>query len=197
LGRTKGRIFIFVLAGGFYIDMYKEVYGRYPFILNNRVFKRWFPHSHLVEGAVNVHRFRPASRPSSGEKPKILFFDKEAKGANHIRESLAGISGVKLIGLKDLKDKELIRSYQLGDFFVSWEERPGWSNTSAEAVACGLTVVTNGINCEPFIDRVIVIDDLRSYFSNPENWKIRKQCSMDKFSWERTVDKLLEIFHAT
>jgi len=65
---------------------------------------------------------------------------------------------------------------------------------AAEALASGLTVVTNGANCEPFIKRTIVVRDLRGFFSNPKNRQIRKSYSMKDFSWEAVSDKLLEIF---
>lgn len=195
LPRVKGKIYIYVLAGGEYIPMYKQVYGKYPFILNNRVFLEWFPGSYLVEGAVNVYRFSPGrSWRWSRKKTRIIFFDKATKGSEHIKQSLKGIKGIELFGLKGLNDEQLVAAYRSGDFFVSWEQRPGWSNTAAEALACGLTVVTSGRNCEPFIDKVIITPDLRRFFLNPENRKMRVQESMDMFSWEKTVDQLLEIF---
>ncbi len=194
LSRVKGKIFIYVLAGGMYIDMYKEMYGIYPFILNNRVFKKWFPESHLVEGAVNVDKFTPKFRLFPNKPRKVLYFDKKSKGSEHIRRELSTIEGIKLIGLRDLNDEELVGAYQSSDFFVSWETRPGWSNTAAEALASGLTVITSGINCEPFIDKVIVVDNLTTFFSNPENLNLKKREQMKEFSWEETVDRLLEIF---
>lgn len=197
LPRVKGKVFIYILAGGIYINMYKQVYKRYPFILNNRVFLKWFPGSHLVEGAVNIHRFKPRIRPKHRKIPRVLYFDKKTKGADYVRGALRGLREIELVPLKGLPDGKLVKTYQSGDFFVSWEERPGWSNTAAEALACGLTVITNGRNCEPFIDKVIVVPCLRSFFLDPENRKIRQRESMYIFSWERTVDRLLEIFHAT
>jgi len=47
-----------------------------------------------------------------------------------------------------------------------------------------LTVVTNGVNTEPYANRVIKVDNLREFFTDP----------MKEFSWERIADKLLEIF---
>ena len=62
----------------------------------------------------------------------------------------------------------------------------GFAGTVAEALACGLPVVTNGNCCAPFIDKVIVVKDeeaLRSFFEDP----------MKDFTWEKTVDNLLKI----
>ena len=179
LDEVKGKVFICVIAGGKYISMYREVYGKYPFILNNRVFTKYFPDSHLIEGGVNIEWFRP-------KKSKVLFYEDNRifKGSNYIREQLSGLANIELIGLRGLDNKELQEAYQGGDYFVSAEGREGWANMAAEAMASGLTVVTNGVNCEPFIDKVIIAKNLREFFSNP----------MKEFSWERVADKLLEVF---
>ena len=68
---------------------------------------------------------------------------------------------------------------------MAWESRGGGTcNTAAEAIASGLTVVTNGVNTEPYANRVIKVDNLREFFTDP----------MKEFSWDRIADKLLEIF---
>ena len=179
LPEVKGKIFIYVMAGGYFLDGYKQLYGKYPFILNNRIFAKYFPDSHLVEGGVNTKWFRPKKR-------KVLFYDdpRPCKESAYIKKQLLGLDSVELVGLKGLNNEEIAKAYRKGDYFVSWESREGWSDTAAEAIASGLTVVTNGVNCEPFSDRVIVVENLREFFVNP----------MKEFSWERVTDKLLEIF---
>lgn len=196
LSKVKGKIFIYVIAGGRFLHGYKTVYGKYPFIVNNRIFFKYFPKAHLIEGGVNTHYFKPARSVSASDKVKVLYYDSPRvfKGSNYIRAQLAGINGVTLIGLRGLNNKELVRAYQNGDFFVAWESREGWCNMAAEAVASGLTVVTNGKNCEPFRDKVIIVKDLRKFFSDPHNRKIRKRGSMEEFSWERVTDQLLKLF---
>jgi len=196
LKRVKGRIFIYVIAGGKYKAMYKKQYGRYPFIINNRVFKQYFPKSHLIEGGVNIHTFKPKRLPSVNGDPKVLYYDGigRHKGASYIRQELSDNKEINLIGLRGLGNKELVKAYQRGDFFVSWESRAGWSNCSAEALACGLTVVTNGANCQPFIDKVIRVNNLKEFFSHSQNLKIRKIRDMNEFSWEKVTDKLLKVF---
>lgn len=195
LPRIRGKVYIYVIAGGMYIKMYKKVYGRYPFITNNRVFLKYFPKAHLVEGGVNIHHFKPIRPVRISDKVRVLYYNGPGphKNAGYIRKQLNNINGVKLIGLRGLNNAELVRMYQSGDFFVAWESREGWSNTAAEALASGLTVVTNGLNCEPFINRVIKVKNLRTFFSDSNNRKIRKRCSMKKFSWEGVVDQLLKI----
>jgi len=196
LSRVHGKIYVYVIAGGRYTPMYRKVYGRYPFILNNRVFRADFPKAHLVEGGVNVQHFLPKKSTLTTSDVRILFYDVNREGKNipYIKHSLSGIPGIRLIGLRGLKDNALVKAYHSGDFFVTWESRAGWCNMAAEALSCGLTVVTNGVNCEPFIDKVIKVSDLQKFFSNPENRKIRRPGSMEKFSWERVTDQLLQIF---
>ena len=179
LPKVKGKIFIYVIAGGYFLDGYKQVYGKYPFILNNRVFSKYFPDGHIVEGGVNTEWFRPKKR-------KVLFYDdpRPCKGSDYIREQLSEIDNIELVGLSGLSNKEIAEAYQRGDYFVSWESREGWSNPSAEAIASGLTVVTNGVNCEPFSNRVITVKNLREFFIDP----------MRDLSWEKVARKLLEVF---
>lgn len=179
LSKVRGKIFVYVIAGGHFIDKYKSVYGKYPFILNNRVFKKYFPKSYLVEGGVNIKKFTPRKR-------KVLFYDTDRaiKGASYIKEQLSDLENLELIGLKGLNDKQIADAYKEGDYFVSWENREGWSNTSAEALASGLTVVTNGVGCEPFQNKVIIVKDLRKFFTSP----------MEEFDWTYITSQLLEIF---
>lgn len=196
LSRTHGRIYVYVIAGGRYIPMYQSVYGKYPFILNNRVFKRSFPHAHLVEGGVNVHHFKPKKLIPASSNVRVLYYGvkREGKGSSYIAHALHSIPGVIPVALGGLNDEKLLQAYHTGDFFVLWESRAGWGNMAAEALASGLTVVTNGINCEPFRDKVIVVKDLRKFFLDSQNRKIRKLGSMEQFSWERVVDQFMKIF---
>lgn len=196
LPEVKGKIFIYVIAGGHFLTGYQKIYEKYPFIVNNRIFLKYFPTAHSIEGGVNIQNFKPTRPAAISDRIKVLYYDSRRtfKGSNYIRAQLAGINGVTLFGLRGLNNKELVRVYQNGDFLVAWESREGWCNMAAEAVASGLTVVTNGANCEPFRDKVIIVKDLRKFFSNPHNRKIRKHGSMEEFSWERVTDQLLKLF---
>jgi len=194
LSRVKGKIYVYVIAGGKFLDGYKKVYGKYPFILNNRVFKRWFPKAHLVEGGVNISHFHPSTLPESHSGLRVLYYERGGKNPEFIKRSLSGIKGLEVIGIRKLNNDQLLARYQSADFFVVWEKRPGWSNTAAEALASGLTVIGNGVNCEPFINGIIKVKNLRQFFENRSNWSKRKSYSMNEFSWERIVDKLIKIF---
>ncbi len=180
LPTVKGKVFIYVLAGGHFLEGYRMVYGEYPFILINRLLGEYFPDSYLTEGGVNTEWFKPRKR-------KVLYYDSDraCKNTDYIKEQLSGLDNVELVGLKDLDNEELRKAYQKGDYFVAWETRGGGTcNPAAEAIASGLTVVTNGVNTEFYADRVIKVKDLRKFFTDP----------MEEFSWEHIADKLLEIF---
>ena len=180
LRRVKGKIFIYVIAAGKYTPGYQEIYGRYPFIVINKLSLKLFPDAYVTEVGVNTEWFRPRNR-------RVLYYEdqRKFKGSAHIREQLGGLDNIELIGLEYLNNEGIRQAYQHGDYFVAWETRGGGTcNTAAEAVASGLTVVTNGINTEAYADKVIKVDNLREFFTNP----------MKKFSWERIADKLLEIF---
>jgi len=198
LGRVEGKVFVYVIVGGKYIEPYNRIYGTYPFIINNRVFKKWYPKAHLVEGGVNTEFFKPSTIFEIRDitKPKkVLYYNKDSKGGDYIKSQLADLDTIELVGFQGLNNNNLLKMYQSGDFFVSWESREGWSNPSAEALACGLTVVTNGFNCQPFIDKVIVTTDLRKFFMDSNNLVAQKRYySMEQFSWEKVADKLLELF---
>ncbi len=176
---VKGKVFIYVIAGGHFLRAYRAVYDKYPFIINNRVFSKYFPDSYLVEGGVNTEWFKPKKR-------KVLYYDSDraCKCSGYIREQLSGLDNVELVGLNNLDNERLRQAYQEGDYFVSGEGREGWGNMAAEAIASGLTVVTNGVNCEPFSNRVITVNNLREFFTDP----------MKEFSWEKVADKILEVF---
>lgn len=180
LPKVKGKIFIYVIAAGRYTAMYEKVYGKYPFIAINRTSLKFFPKAYLTEVGVNTKWFTPKKR-------RVLFYDDKRgiKNSAYIKEQLSGLKNVELIGLKNLNNEQIRDAYQKADIFVAWETRGGGTcNTAVEAIASGLTVVTNGVNTEPYADRVIKVKNLRKFFANP----------MGEFSWEGIADKLLEIF---
>lgn len=178
--KMKGKIFVIVIAGGPYKEMYRQYYLHFEFIVNNGMFLVDYPFAHVWEFGVNTNHFKPKHR-------KVLFYGGDGapqhKQRDIILKELSDVPGIELIELKNLNNDELIRAYHDADYFVSWELPGGWSNTSAEAIACGIPVVSNGNNCEPFFNRVIIVDSLRDFFSSP----------MKEFGWERAAEKLITI----
>ena len=179
LDHIDAPVYIWVIAGGHYLKQYRAIHGKYPFLVNNRVFLQDFPNARLVEGGVNLRRFSRA----------ILTVGYYAgrgwtKGEEDILSALGDLPHVRLLPIQGFADSELPNIYTSLDYFVTWEKRAGWCNTAAEALACGVPVVTNGVNCEPFSGLVTKTDDLRAFFDNP----------MARFSWESVADRLEEIW---
>jgi len=177
------KIFVYVIAGEKYLPMYAKLYNNHPFIVNNRVFLEEFPTATLIEGGVNTTHFWPEG------KIRVLYYAGRGriKGEETIVEALKDIDRVTLIPLKDIPNADLPGLYSSADYFVSWESRPGWSNTAAEALSCGLTVVTNGRNCEPFVKFCIQLSsvtELTEFFGGP----------MNEFDWKVVCEKLLELW---
>lgn len=181
IAKARCPAYIWVIAGGSYTAQYKaeEAKGRARFLLNNRAFLKEFPDARLCEGGVDTAFWTPKRR-------RVGYYAGrgQTKGEQHIVRSLSGLESVSLVPIQGLDDRALLQAYRSLDCFVSWEQREGWSNPSAEALACGVPVVTNGRNCEPFSDRVIMVEDLRRFFADP----------MADLSWGRVAQRLEQIW---
>ncbi len=177
----RNRLFVYVIAGGYYLMEYDRWYKEgCPFLLVNRKFLTRYPKGILMEGAVNTDVFHPRSPRRVG-----YYAGRGAtKGESYIVEQLSGLPGIRLIPIQGIEnDRALATVYESLDYLVVWEQRVGWSNMAAEALACGVPVVTNGVNVEPMADRCIVVKDLRKFFSAP----------MEDLSWDRLMDKLVPV----
>ena len=105
----------------------------------------------------------------------------------------------------DLPQSRMAWLYSQADIFVSAERRAGWSNTTAEAMACGLPVVCARSGTEDFaipevtalvvpwahpfflkrqIGRLIESPELRRWLSRAGYQKIQE------FTWRALVDRL-------
>lgn len=183
--KMQGEIYVWIIAAGPYKKMYEAYVKQYPLLLINRWFLKDYPNGHVVELGVNTVHFTPKKR-------RVLFYSGGARGLHKqghiIHDALRDLDSVELVELKDLDNDQLAEAYRSGDYFVAWEMEGGFSNTAAEALASGLPVVTNGNNCEPFLDRCIVVKDrfaLRRFFQDP----------MGDQTWEKTVDELLKVIY--
>jgi glycosyltransferase involved in cell wall biosynthesis len=100
--------------------------------------------------------------------------------------------------------EELRALYAKADLFVSAERRAGWSNTAAEAMACGAAVVCTRSGTEDF-----AIDGKTASVCWPWSWAIAKKIApllrdpsarvalaaagrerIGDFPWERTADRI-------
>lgn len=194
LNKFSGKKYVYMISDGTFLSPYLKYIGdpNIHWILNNPRFLEHMdgaagPYD-LVYGGVNTNLFKLNRKFKVGIYGRIpIINDIDIKGTQALSEALAEHPNVDLIGFRDLSNTELPEAYRDLDYFVVWEQQGGWSNMAAEALACGTPVITNGINCEPFINRCIQfssISEVVEFFNNP----------MQEFSWENVVDKLEHIW---
>lgn len=179
----KGKVYIWVIAAGIpsYLELYKKFEKKgYTLMLNTRLYYKLFgPGVALCEGGVNKNVFTPKT-------VRVGYYAGRGgnKGEYYIEESLKGIQHVIPVPIKGLDTPDLVRAYKSLDYFVCAEVPHGWSNMAAEAIACGIPVVSCSENTAPFLNRAINVTDLRAFFENP----------MQQFSWENVCTRLGELF---
>ena len=105
----------------------------------------------------------------------------------------------------DPTQEELRALYGSADLFVSAERRAGWSNTSAEAMACGAAVVCTRSGTEDFAENGVTAATAHW----PWTWLLARKIApllldpearlaiasrgrerMAQFTWERTADRI-------
>lgn len=178
----SGKVYIMVTAAGLgvYLEKYKEYEAKgYSMILNTRMYSKDFPNAELCEGGVNTSIFTPKTI-------RVGYYAGRGthKGEYHIVGSLKDIKHVIPVPIQGLDTPDLVKAYKGLDYFVCSETIAGWSNMAAEAIACGIPVVSDSKNTDLFSDKVINVKDLRAFFENP----------MGDFSWEKVCDRLMEIW---
>jgi len=180
---AKKTIIIAIHDAGWVIEPYREFLSQHPntpIVLVNRKLKQIFSEGVVIEGGVNTKHFTP-------KKLRIGYHAQYAgnvKNSNYIVEQLSDLPHIELVPVRNTPNEDLPKVYRSLDYFVAWEREGAWCNTAAEALACGIPVVTNGVNCEPFADKVIVVDSLKEFFDSP----------LKELSYSRFVDKLLALF---
>lgn len=177
-----GKVYIWVIAAGIksFRELYQEYDARgYSMILLTRMYQKDFPNAELCEGGVNTSTFTPKTL-------RVGYYAGRGthKGEPHIVDSLNDLIHIIPVPIKGLDTPDLVKVYKSLDYFVCSETRAGWSNMAAEAIACGIPVVSDSVNTSLFSDKVINVKNLRAFFENP----------MGDFSWERVCDRLLEIW---
>jgi len=184
LPRVTGDVYIYINGGGEKnMAAFRRVYKRYPFVLNNRIFYKWFPDAYLVEGGVDTSFWKPEWK-AENRKPRVAYYNAyfQNKGEEYIRKELSDI--VDLVPFCGLDDEKLRELYWNVDYFVSAENQAGWANPAIEAISCGVPVITAGINCEPFENGVIKVKSLRQFFKHPAL----------EFDWHNTAKQFLDIW---
>lgn len=174
LSKVRGKLFVWVIAGGAYFKHYDKL-KQYTMLVNNPEFLERYPEAVPVIGGV-----------SDFWKPKKLRVGYHGGKGRVIMEQLKDIQHVELVSLKNLSDENLREAYYSLDWFASAEERLGWCNMAAEAISCGVPVVTMDKNASGFSARVLHTDSLKDFFSDP----------MRDFRWPLVCTRLMEIFQA-
>lgn len=170
--RVKGKLFVWIIAGGEYFKHYDKL-TQYAMLANNPEFLKRFPQATLVCGGV-----------SDFWKPKSLRVGYHGGKGKVVETQLRDISHITLVPMKDLTDTELRETYYSLDWFASAEPRLGWCNMAAEAISCGVPVVTMDQNSSGFSDKVILVEHLRDFFVDP----------MHGYRWSRVCEQLISIF---
>ena len=176
LSTVKGKLFVWIIAGGYFTPYYRELYAKYPCFANNMGFLNDFPAAKFL-GAGLPDVFKPARKLRVGYhglKQEVV----EAQLISH--------PNVELVRMVGMTDAQLVESYASLDWFASAEERLGWSGMGAEALACGVPVVTMDRNCDGYAERVIRVDSLRDFFTDP----------MAQHRWSKVCQTMWNYFHA-
>jgi len=148
----SGKVCIWAIAAG--VESFREQYKKYeakgyPIILNTSLYWKYFgPGVKLCAGGVNTSTFTPKTMRVGYQAGRG-----RQKGEDHIVESLGGLKHVIPVAIKGLDTPDLVKVYRSLDYFVCSEIIPGWSNMSAEAIACGIPVVSDSENTDLFSTR--------------------------------------------
>ncbi len=168
----RGKLFIWVIAGGEYFKHYDKL-TQYPMLVNNPKFLDRYPKATVLTGGISDF-WQPKKRRVGfhGGKGKIVL------------EQLKDLSNITLVPLTGLTDEALRDTYHSLDWFASAEPRLGWCNMAAEALACGVPVVTMDQNSSGFHERVLNVKSLRDFFSD----------SMKDLRYSVVCQQLIEVF---
>ncbi len=171
----KARLKIMNLLGSRFAPKYKE-YIRDDIVLvgNSCEWRRYIPdrEGRTIAGAVNPEIFKPMGLPRIDESFRVMCFgrkSKKYKATALVVEAFKRLRPRKAFRLVmfdsaqfgkpwfmraeahwGLTQPQLAALYNTADLFVSAEWGAGWSNTSAEAMACGVPVVCTTSGTQDF-----------------------------------------------
>jgi glycosyltransferase involved in cell wall biosynthesis len=129
--------------------------------------------------------------------------DASTRSPERLRRHSDGRSRCRTEWALDPTQDELRALYGAADLFVSAERRAGWSNTSAEAMACGAALVCTRSGTEDFAENGVtaavarwpwtwlLARRLAPLLLDPEAWLGRgEEERIAEFTWERTADRI-------
>ena len=149
------------------------------------------------------------SMSRSGYDVELILFDSVTPGSSDPRKGFD--PGLPYRFYIDLPQDRMAAMYASADVFVSAEHRAGWSNTCAEAAACGLPLVCTGSGTADFAvnGRTSLVVTARNSASIGR--ALRKLCrdrdvagrmgiegarGILDFTWEKVCDRMSEQFAA-
>jgi glycosyltransferase involved in cell wall biosynthesis len=172
--QLKARLKIMNLLGSRFADKYRRHYRDDMVVVGNSAeWKQYFPgvQGYTIAGAVNTSVFKPLDRTDHAQFRVICFGRNERawKGTRFVVKAVRRLRPRKDYRLvmfdnkpqrkpwfvnaemhHGLTQEQLARLYGTADVFVSAEYGAGWSNTSAEAMACGVPLVCTDSGTQDF-----------------------------------------------
>jgi len=218
-----------------YKRVYDEYYKKDDLVLvgNSSDWRRYFPYmdGYTVPGAVNCEFFSPMSISKKDSKFVVMSYGRpgQLKGFEIVIEAMRMLdkSKFKLLLFNDTavdttysgidveyaltkSQKDLRETYCSADLFVAMEEDGGWSNTSIEAMSCGLPLICNKVGtCDfaiPYETAIVIPDSnpceiasaiqLMAEHNDLRYGMAEKAISMaNKFSWAKYCTDIEKVFH--
>lgn len=236
LGEVPARLRVMHILGPRYVEKYRACY-RPEFVVVGlqSEWKRYLPGipGYTVNGGINPEVFRPVPAKKDPAVFTVAAFGrlrKEHKGTRFVIEAMKSIRdrrvrlllfddqpidlpwlarGLEIETVIDPPQEKMPEMYCRCDAFVSAELAAGWSNSTAEAMACAVPVVctTSGTVDFALPDRTALVVPpsdasaiavaLRRLIEDPE-WRRRigeaGRQEILKHTWAQVVDRLGAIF---
>lgn len=179
----------------------------------------------LAAGATNIHNFRQITRDEQKNWDLTLMFyschDMPRKQSELIFNTIKNLGypmitfsrkpvqfgiGTSLFKVVNPPNNQLPFLYQKAHIFITFERGAGWCNTGAEAMACGVSLITNGNgssdyaihNKTAFIANTPdeIIEGIKRLSDNNYRRKLIKEGlkKIQEFSFENLVDRMIQIF---
>jgi glycosyltransferase involved in cell wall biosynthesis len=222
---TCGRYLIMVNSGGLFRRL-KKRYGIVPIDAIGGINLEQFhpvPEKKILDGSIRILCYGRSSRKRKGthlvvkaveslsqkyQNLEFLLFDSATDGNSENPRRTPNIKCPRRY-IVNLPQAEMAGLYSSADIFVSAEKRAGWSNTTIEAMACGVPVICTKSGTTDFaihnetayvlpfrstffikraIERLISDEGLRHKLSENGHQKTAE------FSWEILCDKLEQAF---
>jgi glycosyltransferase involved in cell wall biosynthesis len=165
----------------------------------------------LVRRAVEGFAARLPRKRCDAQRVKLVLFDHV--GAGNERDPREGFeSTVPCEWHLNRPQEELASLYSSCDVFVNAERKAGWTNTVAEAMACGVPVVctrSGTLDLARHRETAWVVPlrhpwflrrGLRALYENPQMVAAMREAArqgVQRFSWKGVTDQLLGVIHGS